>query len=69
MWELSVPRGADRDHEYSNLTVGSAGRWEKIGWSGRCFVSAHGGDPLVDRELAVARMMEGEGVKVKMWFK
>ncbi|KAK9117142.1 hypothetical protein Sjap_016089 [Stephania japonica] len=67
-WDLSLPRGADRDHEYSNPTVGSVGRWEKIGWAGRCFVSAHGGDLLVDRELAVAKMMEREGVKVKVWF-
>ncbi|KAK9117138.1 hypothetical protein Sjap_016085 [Stephania japonica] len=67
VWELSLPRGADRDHEYSNQTVGSLGRWEKIGWGGRCFVSARGGDPLVDRELEVARMMEREGVKVKVW--
>ncbi|KAK9108066.1 hypothetical protein Syun_024077 [Stephania yunnanensis] len=68
MWELSLPRGVDRDHEYCNPTVGGEGRWEKIGWGGRCFVSGHGGDPLVDRQLAVARMMERAGVKVKVWY-
>ncbi|KAK9108065.1 hypothetical protein Syun_024076 [Stephania yunnanensis] len=48
--------------------VGGEGRLEKIGWGGRCFVSGHDGDPLVDRQLAVARTMEREGVKVKVGF-
>ncbi|MED6182752.1 hypothetical protein PIB30_031630 [Stylosanthes scabra] len=66
MWELALPVGVDRDHEYSNLTVGDGGRLlEKVrdqGW--RVLVSGSGGDPLVDRNVELVKLMKEKGVCV-----
>ncbi|MED6186837.1 hypothetical protein PIB30_070547 [Stylosanthes scabra] len=66
MWELALPVGVDRDHEYSNLTVGDGGRLlEKVrdqGW--RVLVSGTGGDPLVDRNMELVKLMKEKGVCV-----
>jgi len=66
MWELALPIGADRDHEYCNVSVGNC--FEKLdkirdlGW--KVLVSGNGGDPVVDREKELAQMMEEKGVHV-----
>ncbi|KAK2367111.1 carboxylesterase [Trifolium repens] len=66
MWELALPIGVDRDHEYSNLTVGNGlEKFDKIralGW--KVLVSGNGGDPLVDHEKELAQLMEEKGVHV-----
>ncbi|XP_057443420.1 carboxylesterase 1-like [Lotus japonicus] len=67
MWELALPIGADRDHEYSNPTAGDGfdEKMEKIkelGW--RVLVSGNGEDPLVDRERELVMLMEEKGVHV-----
>lgn len=66
MWELALPIGADRDHEFCNLRAGNGvEKFDKIrelGW--RVLVSGNGGDLLVDREKDLAQLMEEKGVKV-----
>ncbi|KAH7557535.1 hypothetical protein ACOSP7_027334 [Xanthoceras sorbifolium] len=67
LWDLSLPLGADRDHEYSNPTVegGSKVVLDKIkslGW--KVMVTGCDGDPLVDRQTEVVKWMEQKGVQV-----
>ncbi|KAK8655996.1 hypothetical protein V6N13_108558 [Hibiscus sabdariffa] len=52
MWDLALPIGVDRDHEYSNPTVGGGLEVEKVklvGW--RVLVNGCDGDPLVERQM------------------
>ncbi|MED6182756.1 hypothetical protein PIB30_031634 [Stylosanthes scabra] len=66
MWDLSLPVGADRDHEYCNPTVGDGPKKiemiGRLGW--RVLVTGCNGDPLVDHQIELARVMEMKGVKV-----
>ncbi|KAL1319243.1 carboxylesterase 1-like isoform X2 [Arachis hypogaea] len=66
LWELSLPVGADRDHEYCNPTVGDGPKKiemiRRLGW--RVLVTGCGGDPLVDRQMELVKVMEMKGVKV-----
>lgn len=66
MWELALPIGADRDHEYCNPRVGNSfEKFDKIRdleW--KVLVSGNGGDPVVDREKELAQLMEEKGVHV-----
>ncbi|KAL2334559.1 hypothetical protein Fmac_015772 [Flemingia macrophylla] len=66
LWELALPVGADRDHEYANLRaenwVGKLGRVRELGW--RVLVSANHGDPLVDRCKELVGLLEENGVQV-----
>ncbi|XP_058779264.1 carboxylesterase 1-like [Vicia villosa] len=71
MWELALPIGVDRDHEYSNLTAGNGvdekyGKIKDQGW--KVLVSMNGGDPLVDRNKELVKLMEEKGVEVVMDF-
>lgn len=66
MWELALPIGVERDHEYCNLR---AGNWvEKLvkmkehGW--RVLVSGNGSDPLVDRDTELPKLMDEKGMQV-----
>ncbi|CAI9112460.1 OLC1v1012912C1 [Oldenlandia corymbosa var. corymbosa] len=63
MWELALPKGADRDHEFSNpLMDPKSGRFEKIkglGW--KILVTGCDGDPLFDRQVEFVKMLEGKG--------
>ncbi|KAL2334562.1 hypothetical protein Fmac_015775 [Flemingia macrophylla] len=65
-WELALPVGADRDHEYANLRaenwVGILGRVRELGW--KVLVSANHGDPLVDRSKELVAVLEANGVQV-----
>ncbi|OMO97970.1 Alpha/beta hydrolase-3 [Corchorus olitorius] len=71
LWELSLPIGADRDHEYCNPTATKESKlWEKlvsVGW--KVLVTGCDGDPLIDRQVAVVKLMEEKGVKVKSQFR
>ncbi|XP_052182738.1 probable carboxylesterase 120 [Diospyros lotus] len=70
MWELALPAGADRDHQYSNPMAG--GDWEiideirKLGW--KVLTTGYEGDPLIDRQIEQANVLEEKGVKVVRWF-
>ncbi|KAF5731111.1 carboxylesterase 1-like [Tripterygium wilfordii] len=70
MWELSLPIGVDRDHEYCNPTAGGGSKMlDKMGLLGwKVLVTGCDGDPLIDRQIAVAKMMEEKGVQVKSHF-
>ncbi|KAK7280029.1 hypothetical protein RJT34_25091 [Clitoria ternatea] len=66
LWELSLPVGVDRDHEYCNPTAGDGPKvLDKVRereW--RVVVTGCYGDPLVEHQVALARLMKEEGVAV-----
>ena len=66
MWELSLPIGVDRDHEYCNPTVGGGSKLlEKIrllGW--KVLVTGCDGDHLFDHQVKLAKLLEEHGVHV-----
>lgn len=66
MWELALPVGVDRDHEYCNPTVGDnvlgLENIRRLGWC--VLVTDCDGDPLVDRSIGLVRLMEEKRVKV-----
>lgn len=65
MWELSLPIGADRDHEYCNLTVSSESesieQFKLLGW--KVIVTGCDGDPLIDRQMELVKILEKKGVR------
>ncbi|XP_021765221.1 carboxylesterase 1-like [Chenopodium quinoa] len=72
-WELSLPEGASRDHEFCNPLSGLAGdglgRIERIKKMGlRVLVTECSGDPLVDRISEFVTVLENIGVNVKGHF-
>ncbi|KAL4186942.1 hypothetical protein AMTRI_Chr09g16360 [Amborella trichopoda] len=60
MWELALPKGADREHEFCNPMKPSSA----VGRLPRCMVWGHEGDPLSDRQKSFAEFLEGERVVV-----
>nr|CAD1830451.1 unnamed protein product [Ananas comosus var. bracteatus] len=62
LWRLSLPPGADRDHEFCNPLA--APRPPALRKLPRCFVKGCKGDPLIDRQREFAQFLEGEGVEV-----
>lgn len=65
MFDLSLPEGADHDHEYCNpLSNGGSeliDRMKSSGW--RVLVTGCFDDPLVDAGTAFAKMLEARGVR------
>ncbi|XP_028768544.1 carboxylesterase 1-like [Neltuma alba] len=70
MWELSLPQGADRDHEYSNPTTekGSKGfdDIKRRGW--KVIVFGCYGDPLIDRQINLVKSLQENGAQVEGHF-
>ncbi|KAK2653715.1 hypothetical protein Ddye_013571 [Dipteronia dyeriana] len=70
MWDLSLPIGADRDHEYCNPTVDGGSKLldqiKSVGW--KVLVTGYDGDPLIDRQNELVKIMEKKGIKVKRQF-
>ncbi|CAI9101639.1 OLC1v1039009C1 [Oldenlandia corymbosa var. corymbosa] len=64
LWHLALPEGADRDHEFSNVAHHAGSHVEKIRRFPRCLIRGYGGDPLVDRQKEVAKLLEENGVEV-----
>ncbi|KAG6503944.1 probable carboxylesterase 8 [Zingiber officinale] len=64
MWELALPEGADKDHEYSNPLKNEEKLFAGLRNFPRCLVRGHTGDPLFDRQREFARMLERRGVCV-----
>ncbi|KAK4489478.1 hypothetical protein RD792_005287 [Penstemon davidsonii] len=66
MWELGLPIGADRDHEYCNPMVGIESevlmKVKDQGW--RLLVTGCCGDPLVDRQIEFMKMLKEKGLEV-----
>uniref|UniRef100_A0A164TW22 Alpha/beta hydrolase fold-3 domain-containing protein n=2 Tax=Daucus carota subsp. sativus TaxID=79200 RepID=A0A164TW22_DAUCS len=61
MWQLALPLGSDRDHEYSNPLIKCN---PKIKQLTRCLIRGFEGDPLVDRIKGLVKMLEASGVHV-----
>ncbi|KAK3447290.1 carboxylesterase 1 [Eucalyptus grandis] len=68
-WELSLPLGATRDHVYCNPMVDGGSKisegvdkMRSLGW--RLLVAGCDGDPLFDRQVEFAQMMQEKGVSV-----
>ncbi|CAN6850849.1 unnamed protein product, partial [Brassica oleracea] len=62
-WELCLPVGENRDHAYSNPTMGDG--LEILGalkW--KVMVCGGGGDPMIDRQRNVAKLMKEKGLNV-----
>ncbi|KAH7557534.1 hypothetical protein JRO89_XS11G0174900 [Xanthoceras sorbifolium] len=70
MWDLSLPLGADRDHEYCNPTVDGGSKIldqiESLGW--KVMVTGFDGDPLIDRQIELVKIMEKKGIQVMRHF-
>ena len=67
MWELSLPIGADRDHEFSNPMMGINPQLfeliKALGW--KILVIGCAGDPLIDRQIELVKKLEENGASVK----
>ena len=70
MWELALPIGADRGNEYCDPTVGGGSKLlqqiELLGW--KVMVTGCDGDPLIDRQIELAKIMKQKGVQVVRHF-
>ncbi|KAL6859196.1 hypothetical protein ACP4OV_018198 [Aristida adscensionis] len=62
LWDLALPAGADRDHEFSN-PVKSLPPAAAAGLP-RCLVTGHDGDPLIDRQREFIGWLRESSVEV-----
>ncbi|XP_073143685.1 carboxylesterase 1-like [Henckelia pumila] len=66
MWEMALPLGVDRDHKYSNprVDVEAEAFLKMKGQDWRVLVTGCEGDPLIDRQKDLVRLLEEYGVQV-----
>ena len=66
MWELALPKGVDRDHEYSNpmASKGSehCSKIREVGW--KFLVTGCDGDLLYDRQVEFVDTLKRNGIEV-----
>ncbi|KAI3859851.1 hypothetical protein MKX03_026921 [Papaver bracteatum] len=68
MWELALPVGSSRDHVYCNPSIDDGeSSGIKVALIERCLVIGFYGDPLIDRQIQLVKMLEEKGVKVETW--
>ncbi|KAJ9679182.1 hypothetical protein PVL29_021189 [Vitis rotundifolia] len=69
-WQLSLPEGVDRDHEYSNPMAKKASehcsKIERVGW--KLLVTGCEGDLLHERQVEFVDMLKVNGVEVEAEF-
>nr|KYP76958.1 putative gibberellin receptor GID1L3 [Cajanus cajan] len=68
MWSLSLPEGADRDHVYCNPTAAEQEHKERIARLPWCLINGYMGDPLVEKQMELGRILERHGVHVETHF-
>ncbi|KAG6382839.1 hypothetical protein SASPL_157443 [Salvia splendens] len=64
LWDMALPIGVNRDHEFSNPCKGLM-EVDKIvseGW--RILVTGYEGDLLIDRQMELAKLLKEKGVMV-----
>ncbi|XP_076956731.1 carboxylesterase 1-like [Bidens hawaiensis] len=69
MWDLALPVGATRDHEYCNLMRGGlddTGRIKDVGW--RVMTVIRDGDLMMDRQIEFAKALELKGVECTCFY-
>lgn len=65
MWDLALPVGSDRDHEYCNPNVGKPDRFDQIkSLEWKILVTGQKGDPLSDRQIEFYKMLQEKGVEI-----
>ncbi|OIT21664.1 putative carboxylesterase 120 [Nicotiana attenuata] len=68
MWELGLPIGSDRDHPYCNPMVeikSNENLFDQVktqGW--KFLVIGCDGDPLIDRQIELSKILKEKGVQV-----
>ncbi|WCJ19300.1 alpha/beta-Hydrolases superfamily protein [Euphorbia peplus] len=65
LWELSLPVGSDRDHEYCNpkARINLSSKLIREAGAQVLLFSSYG-DPLIDRHVEFAKMLEENGVMI-----
>lgn len=67
LWELSLPKGTDRDHRFCNPLADGTCK-SKVGSIGRCLVIAFNMDPMFDRVQALVEMLVKQRVQIDARF-
>ncbi|XP_054779652.1 probable carboxylesterase 9 [Prosopis cineraria] len=67
MWDLVLPKQADRDHRYCNPLLEGPHK-EAIGRLAKCLVIGFGGDIMIDRQQDLVIMLVNCGVQVDARF-
>ncbi|XP_056158909.1 carboxylesterase 1-like [Syzygium oleosum] len=69
MWELSLPLGVNRDHVYYNPAMDGGSKLSEgvdkmrsLGW--RLLVIGCDGDPLINRQVELVKLLRKKGVRV-----
>ncbi|ESR58448.1 putative carboxylesterase 9 [Citrus sinensis] len=67
LWELSLPKGTDRDHRFANIFIDGPHK-TKLKSLPRCLVIGFGFDPMFDRQQDFVQLLALNGVQVEAQF-